>query len=102
MRSSGVNRRRFEAFTPTATTTSSKSVDARAMMSMCPLVTGSNDPAHGARRTGTPLLLLCLSLPGGVTVRKHCVAVLLREFRVEPQRPLEVGAATGPLHRHEC
>src|SRR3954469_24625219 len=102
MRSSGLNMRRFEAFTPTATTTSSNSVDARTMMSMCPLVTGSNDPGHAARRTGTPLLLLCLSLPGGGTVPKQGLAVLLRALPDEARRPLEVGAATGPLHHHEC
>ena len=54
MRSSGLNIRRFEAFTPTATITSSNSIEAREMMSMCPLVTGSNDPGHAARRTAAP------------------------------------------------
>ncbi len=51
IRSSGLNSRFFDAFTPTATTTSSKRTEARPMMSMCPLVTGSKDPGQAALRT---------------------------------------------------
>ena len=51
MRSSAENSRLFDLFTPTATTTSSKRKDALDTMSMCPFVTGSNDPGHTALRT---------------------------------------------------
>src|SRR3954451_18085231 len=43
-----------------------------------------------------------LSLPSGVTVPKQGLAVLFRALPDEARRPLEVGAATGPLHHHEC
>ena len=43
--------------------TTSYSLEARAMMSRCPLVMGSNDPGQTARRTGGP------SLSGPVIVR---------------------------------
>ena len=48
--------------TPTATTTSSKSLAARPTMSRWPLVTGSNDPGQTARRTG---VLPCCRVGGG-------------------------------------
>src|SRR5919107_1437598 len=118
MRSSGLNRRRFEAFTPTATTTSSNSVDARTMMSMCPLVTGSNDPGHAARRTAYSFGpgSVCIGGIGGhrgiacgsagvrgrcATVPKQGLAVLAHPVADEPVRPLERGAPTRALHDHE-
>ena len=52
IRSSAENSRLLDLLTPTATTTSSNSAEARVTMSMCPLVTGSNDPGQTARRTG--------------------------------------------------
>ena len=52
MRSSAEKRRLLDLFTPTATTTSSKSCEALETMSRCPLVTGSNDPGQTALRTG--------------------------------------------------
>src|SRR5919112_4574686 len=106
MRSSGLNRRRFEAFTPTATTTSSKSVDARTMMSMCPLVTGSNDPGQAARRTMYSFRSRVTwrpwaSLAGCATVPKQGLAVLPHPVAHEPVRPLQLRPPARPLHHHQ-
>src|SRR5450432_1258853 len=54
MRSSRVNRPCFALFTITATVTSSYSFEALAMMSRCPLVTGSKEPGQTALCTREP------------------------------------------------
>src|SRR6476469_8750952 len=98
IRASGVNRRFFDLLTPTATTTSSKSPEAREMMSRCPLVTGSKDPGQTARRTG---LLLGGWRGRGVTVPKHGLAVALLPDAGEALGPLRLGAARGALDDDE-
>src|SRR4051794_35373000 len=97
-RSSALNSRLFDLFTPTATTTSSNREAARETMSTCPLVTGSKDPGHAARRTRTPLLVAC---SGGVTVPKRGLAVAPGPVPHQPLGPHRLGAAAGPLHDHE-
>src|SRR5689334_18185050 len=95
MRSCGEKSRFLEALTPTATTTSSKRAEAREMMSMCPLVTGSNDPGHAARRTMTARALLDSARCGCVTVPKRGLAVAPRSVPGEPGGPHRSGGAAG-------
>ncbi len=54
MRSSTVNRLDLRLLISTPTVTSSNSADARVKTSMCPLVTGSNDPGQTALTMRSP------------------------------------------------
>src|SRR3954463_14164659 len=113
IRSSAVNRRCFDLFTPTATMTSSKSVAARSTMSRCPLVTGSNDPGHTAffkvfpgspRKGAAPRAARpshdFVGWSRGVTVPKRGLAVPLAALGLDPGRPVRLGAARRALDDH--
>src|SRR4051794_12510632 len=91
MRSSAVKSlaRDLDLLMPTATTTSSKSPEAREMMSMCPLVTGSKEPGQTALRTR-------LLLPfRAQTARTYQSTVSPYSFDRERSRP--GGHAGSPL-----
>src|SRR5436190_825585 len=94
MRSSALNNRLFDLFTPTATTTSSNNSDARPMMSRWPLVTGSNDPGHAALRT-----LATLSQRPGRRVQCR-LAVRPDLAGLERLRPEVRPVAAGPFDHH--
>src|SRR3954451_17476816 len=121
IRSSAVNRRArdLDLFTPTATTTSSKSSEALEMMSMWPLVTGSKEPGHTALRTVSLLVVglvvgvvigrsspgsrvvsrvvSCILAQTGAKVPEHRLAVLLRPVAHEALGPRGFHATGGAL-----
>src|SRR4051794_25358736 len=111
IRSSAVNSRPrdLDLLTPTATTTSSKSCEALEMMSMWPLVTGSNEPGQTARRitrswsSGCVIGVTMARRVGiGANVPEHGLAVRPFALAHQPLWPDRLPAARRPLHdEHE-
>src|SRR5690606_28154758 len=99
MRSSTVNRLLFSMLMSTATTTSSYSRAARAMMSRWPLVMGSNDPGQTTRRKTPPLHER--SIPGGATVPNGRFTVTTDPLLNEAIRPHQGLPPAFPLKSHQ-